>query len=496
MTPDDTFDDVLAANEAFAERFQHNDLKARAAKGLGVLTCIDSRIDPLAMLGLVPGDAKILRNAGARVTDDVLRTLVLGSYLLGVERVMVVAHTNCRMADSTQDDVHEAIRDAGGPDTRSITFLTTVDQEAALETDVQRVRSWPYLGNIAVGGFLYDLVDRPAPPRLLTDATTRRGGWHVLVAPEDVLRVVGRLHRGQPVPGGAGVRGADPLRTLVGEEVDVGAVVALVQGGRDLVHPGRARLAVGRTVVEGRDVHHDAGVAVGVRRGVGRHPGYRAAEHPELGDPHRRVAGLQELDDGGGLVTADRVDEHRPGHRGRVVVGVLGRIDLAGRASARTRLASGSARARNGAIASSPAAVVTSPADQREDDEAAVLLLGDEWQRWAAHDVRRSWSARPAPPRLAAMKPATVSAVAGRRSMPPTTWSDLVQPELEPGGDAVVAPAPADGPEQVRVRLLVDAEHLAVSGHDVGGEQAVDGEAVLAGEVADAAAEGDPTEPH
>jgi carbonic anhydrase len=157
VTPDDTFADVLAANGAFAQQYQRNDLEARAAKGLGVLTCIDSRIDPLAMLGLAPGDAKILRNAGARVTDDVLRTLVLGSYLLGVERVMVVAHTNCRMADSTQEDVHEAIRAAGGPDTRSITFLTTGDQEAALQTDVQRVRSWPYLGNIAVGGFLYDL---------------------------------------------------------------------------------------------------------------------------------------------------------------------------------------------------------------------------------------------------------------------------------------------------------------------------------------------------
>ncbi len=158
MAPDDdVFGDVLAANEDYAARFQLTDLEARAAKGLGVLTCIDSRIDPLAMLGLAPGDAKILRNAGARVTDDVLRTLVLGTYLLGVERVMVVAHTKCRMADSTQEDVHEAIRDAGGPDTRSITFLTTGDQEAALETDVQRVRSWPYLGNIAVGGFLYDL---------------------------------------------------------------------------------------------------------------------------------------------------------------------------------------------------------------------------------------------------------------------------------------------------------------------------------------------------
>jgi carbonic anhydrase len=154
---DDPFADVVAANEAFAAQFQQTDLAARAAKGLGVLTCIDSRIDPLAMLGLVPGDAKILRNAGARVTDDVLRTLVLGAYLLGVQRVMVVAHTNCRMADSTPEDVHEAIRAAGGPDTRSIRFLTTSDQESELRTDVQRVQSWPYLGNIAVGGFLYDL---------------------------------------------------------------------------------------------------------------------------------------------------------------------------------------------------------------------------------------------------------------------------------------------------------------------------------------------------
>jgi carbonic anhydrase len=151
------FADVLAANEAYAARFELADLEARAAKGLGVLTCMDSRLDPLGMLGLVPGDAKILRNAGARVTDDVLRTLVLASHLLGVERVMVVAHTKCRMAGGTEDDVHEAIRAAGGPDTRSISFLTTQDQEASLRSDVQRVRSWPYLGNVVVGGFIYDL---------------------------------------------------------------------------------------------------------------------------------------------------------------------------------------------------------------------------------------------------------------------------------------------------------------------------------------------------
>jgi carbonic anhydrase len=156
---DDDFSDVLTANQAYAADYRLGHLEARAAKGLAVLTCMDSRIEPLAMLGVAPGDAKILRNAGARVTDDVLRTLVLATYLLGVERVMVVAHTRCRMAGGTEEDVHRAIRDAGGPDTRSISFLTTDDQERALRADVPRVQSWPYLRDVAVGGFIYDLAD-------------------------------------------------------------------------------------------------------------------------------------------------------------------------------------------------------------------------------------------------------------------------------------------------------------------------------------------------
>jgi carbonic anhydrase len=155
--PDDVFADVLAANATYADTVNLPTLEPRAAKGLAVLTCMDSRIDPLAMLGLQRGDAKILRNAGARVTADVLRTLVLASYLLGVDRVMVVAHTKCRMAGGTEQDVHEAVAAAGGPDTRALTFLTTQDQEAAVTDDVQRIKSWPYLGGIAVAGFIYDI---------------------------------------------------------------------------------------------------------------------------------------------------------------------------------------------------------------------------------------------------------------------------------------------------------------------------------------------------
>jgi carbonic anhydrase len=154
---DDAFADVIAANAEYAAHSAPSELPATAAKGLAVVTCMDSRIDPLRMLGLQPGDAKILRNAGARATRDVLRTLVLASYLLGVNRIMIVAHTNCRMAGGTEADVHEAIAAAGGPDTRSISFLTTQDQQAAIREDVQRVRSWPYLVDVTVGGFCYDL---------------------------------------------------------------------------------------------------------------------------------------------------------------------------------------------------------------------------------------------------------------------------------------------------------------------------------------------------
>lgn len=148
---------MLAANAEYVAGFPLAGLAPRAAKGLAVLTCMDSRIEPLAMLGLAPGDAKILRNAGGRVTDDALRTLVLARYLLGVERVMVVAHTRCRMAGGTEQDVHDAVRAAGGPDTRSISFLVASDQDEALRTDVQRARSWPYLAGIAIGAFRYDV---------------------------------------------------------------------------------------------------------------------------------------------------------------------------------------------------------------------------------------------------------------------------------------------------------------------------------------------------
>jgi carbonic anhydrase len=123
-----------------------------------MVTCMDSRIDPLGMVGLRKGDAKILRNAGGRVTDDVLRTLVLAVHLLAVDRVLVVQHTDCRMAKVTDEQAHEAIREVSGLDTRSLEFHTIPDQQSALRRDVERIRAWPYLPrDLVVAGGVYDV---------------------------------------------------------------------------------------------------------------------------------------------------------------------------------------------------------------------------------------------------------------------------------------------------------------------------------------------------
>jgi carbonic anhydrase len=164
--PVDTFADALHGNADYVARFQGTKLTGRAAKGLALVTCMDSRIEPLAVLGMEQGDVKILRNAGARVTDDVLRTLVLATYLLGVQRVLVMPHTDCKMASASEDDIHTTILEDFGVETRSVEFRTVKDQEAALRYDVTRIRSYPLLPpDLVVAGAVYDVRTGRLQPR-------------------------------------------------------------------------------------------------------------------------------------------------------------------------------------------------------------------------------------------------------------------------------------------------------------------------------------------
>lgn len=152
------FDDLLGANERYRREFHDSGVAGKAAKGLAVVTCIDSRIDPLAMLGLRAGDAKIIRNAGARVTDDALRSLVLAVNLLGVNRVCVVQHTDCAMVGSTDDEVRAKVTAASGADAAGWEFLAFTDQHATLHDDLERIRSCPLLPtDLTVAGFVFDV---------------------------------------------------------------------------------------------------------------------------------------------------------------------------------------------------------------------------------------------------------------------------------------------------------------------------------------------------
>jgi carbonic anhydrase len=159
------FDDLLAANAAFAESFELGGFDGVARAGVALVTCMDSRIDPLGMIGLSPGDAKIFRNPGGRVTDAALEAIVLGVHLLNVDRVLVVPHTRCAVASATEPELRRRVAESAGLDVTWQRFHVVSDQLETLAYDVHRVTSHPLVpDSVEVGGFLYDvdtgLLDR------------------------------------------------------------------------------------------------------------------------------------------------------------------------------------------------------------------------------------------------------------------------------------------------------------------------------------------------
>jgi carbonic anhydrase len=152
------FDDLLSANQRYASSFRLGGLAARAEKGLALVTCIDSRIEPLAALGLRPGDAKILRNAGGRVTPDVLRSLAVAVAMLNVRRVAIMHHTQCAMASRRDDELQAAVAEAGGSVPDAYPWLAMGDPAETLAADVEAVRRSALIPpGVAVAGWRYDV---------------------------------------------------------------------------------------------------------------------------------------------------------------------------------------------------------------------------------------------------------------------------------------------------------------------------------------------------
>lgn len=153
-----TFDDVLAANQKYARGFAHAQVSAPPARGLAVLTCMDSRIDPLAALGLSVGDVKVVRNGGGQLTDEMRTDLVLVSHLLNVQRVLIMPHTQCAMSSSTDEQVNATIGASLGRDAGSRVWRMVSDQRARLQRDVLALRADPLLRpGTVVAGAIYDV---------------------------------------------------------------------------------------------------------------------------------------------------------------------------------------------------------------------------------------------------------------------------------------------------------------------------------------------------
>jgi len=152
------FDDLLGDNHGYASGFELAGIPARAAKELALVTCMDSRIEPLAMLGLRPGDAKILRNAGGRVTPDVLRSLVLATRFLGVRFIAVMQHTDCALAFRDNSQIRSELAAEGVVGAEEWDYLAMPSPDASLRDDVGAVRACKLLSpDVQVEGWRYDV---------------------------------------------------------------------------------------------------------------------------------------------------------------------------------------------------------------------------------------------------------------------------------------------------------------------------------------------------
>lgn len=162
---------VLAANARYASEFgEKSELGAPPVRGLGILTCMDARLDPAGIAGLREGDAQILRNAGGRASRDSIRSLVISCRLLGTREWIVIHHTRCGMDALTDDAQRRRFEESLGPegtgtgrggffDPDDLEWLAIRGVRERLAAAVRRIRAQPLIPRgVLVHGLLYDVA--------------------------------------------------------------------------------------------------------------------------------------------------------------------------------------------------------------------------------------------------------------------------------------------------------------------------------------------------
>ena len=153
----DVIDRLLESNEHYAATLVEQHLDLRPARALAIVTCMDSRLNVFAALGLADGDAHILRNAGGVVTDDVIRSLAISQRLLGTRSIVLIHHTDCGMQKLTDDGFRAELQDATGvaPEFAIESFK---DVDANVRQSILRIERSPFLlHRDNVRGFVYDV---------------------------------------------------------------------------------------------------------------------------------------------------------------------------------------------------------------------------------------------------------------------------------------------------------------------------------------------------
>ena len=153
----DTIDELIANNRTFAELLPDKHLDVQPSRHLAIVTCMDSRLDVFAALGLADGEAHVLRNAGGVITDDVIRSLAVSQRKLGTREVMLIHHTNCGMQTLTDDGFRAELLEASGV-SPAFAIESFRDVDADVRQSILRVRRSAFLPHRDhVRGFVYDV---------------------------------------------------------------------------------------------------------------------------------------------------------------------------------------------------------------------------------------------------------------------------------------------------------------------------------------------------
>ena len=153
----DAIDELLANNRSFAASLPDRHLDVQPSRRLAIVTCMDSRLDVFAALGLGGGEAHVLRNAGGVITDDVIRSLAVSQRRLGTREVMLIHHTDCGMQTLTDDGFRAELQEATGV-APAFAIESFADVESDVRQSILRVRRSPFLAHRdRVRGFVYDV---------------------------------------------------------------------------------------------------------------------------------------------------------------------------------------------------------------------------------------------------------------------------------------------------------------------------------------------------